>query len=254
LVPAQPVAPAEETVITSRPADPAIALPVAPVGQGPVSSLRERRRVRRLGSRPEYGRMLRGAMLTPWFAVSIGIVIATSLTLATPHPALTFPAPKSGRCVTAGCGSRSATPAPPAPAIKHEVRLPSPASDANVRAAGIKVEYQLLPKRHHDGFMAVIVVQARHRLGTWQLQFSLPGATIQHIMWGKWRHDGQNGVVVSGSPLPWPKSGDNEARIVVFGTGTPRWPARCQFDGGPCTFRALIDHASHTSNVIHVGG
>ncbi len=197
--------------------------------------------------------MLRGAMLTPWFAVSVGIVIATSLTLATPHPALTFPPPESGRCVAAGCASRSATPAPPAPAIKHEVRLPSPASDANVQAADIKVEYELLPKRNQDGFMAVILVRARHRLGTWQLQFSLPGATIQHIMWAKWRHEGQNGVVVSGSPLPWPKSGDNEARIVVFGTGTPRWPIGCQFDGGTCTFRALTSHASQHSDLIHVG-
>ncbi len=194
--------------------------------------------------------MLRGAMLTPWFAVSVGIVIATSLTLATPHPALTFPPPKSGRCAAAGCVS---PPAAPVPAIKREVRLPGPASDANVRAAGVKVEYELLPKRPHDGFMAVILVQGRHRLGTWQLRFSLPGASIQHIMWAKWQHDGQGGVVISGSPLPWPRSGDHEARIVIFGTGTPRWPTGCQFDGGSCTFRALSDGAVHHSDLIHIG-
>jgi hypothetical protein len=217
---------------------------------------RERRRIRRLDSRPEYGRMLRGAMMTPWFAVSVGIVVATSLTLATPHPALTFPPPKTGRCVTSGCASPAPTSTPntPVPAIKHEVRLPSPTSDENVRAAGVKVEYELLPKRHHPGFMAVIVVRGRHWLGTWQLQFSLPGASIQHIMWAKWRRDGQGGVMVRGAPLPWPKAGNNEARIVIFGSGTPKWPTGCQFDGASCSFRALASRTAGNSDLIRVVG
>ncbi|HEX5188991.1 MAG TPA: hypothetical protein VFW16_05600 [Streptosporangiaceae bacterium] len=132
------------------------------------------------------------------------------------------------------------------PAIKHEVRLPIPTSDRKLRAAGVKVEYELLPMRHHAGFMAVIVVQSRHRLGTWQLQFSLPGASIEHIMWATWWHDGHGGVMVSGSPLPWPKAGDNEARIVIFGSGTPKWPTGCQFDGASCTFRLASRTAGHS--------
>ena len=91
--------------------------------------------LRRLGSssRPEYGRILRGAMLTPWFAVSVGIVTATSLTLATPHPALTFPPSLSGRCVDAGCATSTPAAAAPRPAIKHEVRLPAiQQRDANI--------------------------------------------------------------------------------------------------------------------------
>ncbi len=195
--------------------------------------------------------MLRGAMLTPWFAVSVGIVIATSLTLATPHPALTFPPTKSGRCADAGCASPSASPAAPAPAIKQEVRLPEPTSDANVHLAGIKVEYEMLPMQQ-GGFMAVILIEGRHRLGNWELSFALPGASISNIMWAKWRHDGQGGVVVSGSPHPWPGSGDNEARIVVFGKGTPTWPTACTFDGGSCTFRALSKSAGHRAGLIHL--
>ena len=191
-------------------------------------------------------------MLTPWFAVSVGIVIATSLTLARPHPALTFPAPKSGRCVAPGCASPppSATPAAPTPAIKHEVRLPT--GNANMQAAGVKVEYELL-QQHDAGFLAVILVHGRHRLGTWQLRFSLPGASIEHIMWARWRHDGQGGIVVSGSPLPWSGSGDNEARIVIFGTGTPGWPTGCRFDGGSCTFRALTNGIMRHSDLIRIG-
>lgn len=197
--------------------------------------------------------MIRGAMLTPWFAVSVGIVVATSMTLATPHPALTFPPSQSGRCSDSGCAAPSASPAAPAPAIKHEVRLPVPTRDANIRVAGIKVEYELLPKRH-DGFMALILVQGRHRLGDWKLRFRLPGATIEHIMWARWRRDGQDGVVVTGSPLPWPRSGENQARIVIFGTGTPRWPAGCEFDGGACSVRRVPAHPGHRAGFIQLAG
>ncbi len=192
-------------------------------------------------------------MLTPWFAVSIGIVIATSLTLTAPHPALTFPPTKSGRCADTGCAYPSVSPAAPAPAIKREVRLPGPTRDANVHVSGIKVEYELLPM-DQGGFRAVILIEGRHRLGNWELSFTLPGASISNIMWARWRHDGQDGVVVNGSPLPWPGSGDNEARIVVFGSGTPAWPTGCTFDGGTCAFRAISKSAGHRAGLIHVGG
>ena len=112
-----------------------------------------------------------------------------------------------------------------------------PTRDANVRVAGIKVEYELLPKRH-DGFMALILVQGRHRLGDWELRFRLPGATIEHIMWARWRRHGHGVVVVTGSPLPWPRSGDNQARIVIFGTGTPRWPAAASSTAVPASSAA----------------
>src|SRR5262249_9128428 len=36
------------------------------------------RRSARAGSGMEYGRIVRGAMLTPWFAVSVGLVVAIS--------------------------------------------------------------------------------------------------------------------------------------------------------------------------------
>ena len=195
----------------------------------------------RSSSRPEYGRILRGAMLTPWFAVSVGIVTATSLTLATPHPALTFPPSLSGRCVDAGCATSTPAAAAPRPAIKHEVRLPAiQQRDANisVRPAGVKLWYELVP-RQDGSFMAVIVIVARKALGRWRMEFTLPGAQIESIMWAKWQPEGSHGVFVSGSPLPWPRSGANQARIVVFGTGSPRWPTGCAFDGGSCKFLPL---------------
>jgi len=202
----------------------------------------------RISSRSEYGRIVRGAMLTPWFAVSVGIVIATSLTVATPHPALTFPPSQSGRCVDAGCASASPPPSAPKPAIKHVVRLPAiqqtPVS-VSVRPASVKLEYELLPMPYGK-FMAVIVIVSRNSLGKWSLKFTLPGAEIKSIIWAdSWQRDSSDGVVISGSPLPWPRSGANEARIVVFGMGVPVGPASCFFDGGSCRFIALTAGDQH---------
>ena len=195
-------------------------------------------------------------MLTPWFAVSAGIVIAASLTLVRPHPALTFPPTKSGRCVQAArCASPSTAPTGPAPAIKQEARLP-------LQRGRAKVEYKLL-RKNRDHFVAVISIVSQHSLNNWRLRFVMPGATINDI-WGAtaWQPEGHGGVIVTGSRSPWQNSGDNEARIIVFGTvstgttsgagGTGRlgWPRDCEFGNQRCTFRALPrdtghEHAGH---------
>jgi hypothetical protein len=191
-------------------------------------------------------------MLTPWFAVSVGIVVATSLSLAAPHPALTFPPTKSGRCAQAACSTPSPLAKGRAPAIKKEAplhagQLPGQQqTTANVRAA-VKVEYELLP-RHDNRFIAVILIIGRKSLGRWSMRFTLPGARIDSILWARWALRGTNRLMVSGSPLPWPRSGANEARIVVFGSGTPLWPRGCTFDGDGCTFRKL------TSDVVRHDG
>jgi hypothetical protein len=183
-------------------------------------------------------------MLTPWFAVSVGIVIAGMLTLARPHPALTFPPSVTWRCVKAPCASPSTSPSAPGPAIRQGVILPRQRHDANVHHAAVTVEYELLSS-HANHFMAVMLIVSRHPLGGWQLKFSVPRATIDDIMWAQWRSDGRGGVIVTGSPAPWSGSGSadksaaDEARIIVIGTGTPGWPVGCRFDGASCHFRAL---------------
>jgi hypothetical protein len=187
-------------------------------------------------------RLVRGAMLTPWFAVSVGIVIATTLTLARPHPALTFPPAVTGRCVKAACAKPSVSPSPPRPAIRQGVILPAPSHAANMRLAPVTVEYELLTSVRGQ-FTAVIQIISRHSLGRWQLKFSLPHATVADVWWAKWQSDGRGGVTVAGSPAPWSVSADHsaadQARIVVVGTGTPGWPAGCRFDGASCRFRPL---------------
>jgi len=185
------------------------------------------------GSRQEYRRIFKGAMLTPWFAVGVGIVVATSLTLAAPHPALTFPAPTTGRCA-AKCGVVSRQPSGRRPAAKHEDPLPSLVTAVST----VKVEYAEQPE-HKGQFMAVIVIIGHHALKHWTLEFALPRAQIKSIWWARWHRSGADGVIVSGSALPWPRSGANEVRMVIAGLGTPGRPTGCVFDGASCTFRPL---------------
>ena len=228
-------------------------VPPAAGSPGGVVSVSLPARAKGHRKRPIFGRMLRSAMLTPWFAVSAGIVIAASLTLARPHPALTFPPSKVGRCVHARCAPPSTAPTGPAPAIKQEVRLPS-------QRARAKVEYKLL-RRKRDHFVAVILIVSHRSLNNWRLRFVMRGATIDDI-WGAtaWQPAGHGGVIVTGSPSPWQKSGDNEARIIVFGTASSRstggavgatgtgrlaWPTGCEFGDQRCVFRALPWDAGH---------
>jgi hypothetical protein len=189
---------------------------------------------RRAGSGAEYWRIVRGAMLTPWFAVSVGLVVATSLTLAAPHPALSFPVPKTGSCVLANCGVVSPQPSGRRPAAKHEDRLTSRAT----ASSAVNVEYAE-QSEHNGRFLAVIVIIGRHPLKHWTLEFALPGAQIKNVWWARWSRDGAGRVIVSGSPLPWARSGANEARIVIVGLGTPSGPTGCVFDNASCTFRPL---------------
>jgi hypothetical protein len=173
-------------------------------------------------------------MLTPWFAVSVGIVVAASLTLAAPHPALTFPATEPGHCLLVGCTAVSRQPGGRHPAAKHEDPLPTQArADSTV-----EVEYAEQPM-HKGQFMAVIVVIGRHALKHWTLEFALPGAQVTSIWWARWHRTGADGVIVRGSPLPLPRSGANEVRVVIAGLGSPGEPTGCVFDGASCTFRPL---------------
>jgi hypothetical protein len=201
---------------------------------------RRARRWARPGARAEYRRIVRGAMLTPWFAVSVGIVIAISLTLAAPHPALSFPPSKSGSCALVECGVVHPVPDGRHAAAKREDRLPSPAPEQSA----VTVEYAEQPM-HKGQFMAVIVIIGHHPLKHWTLEFAWPGAHISSIWWARWNLEGTDGFIVRGSPLPWPRSGANEARIVIAGAGTPDRPSGCVFDSAPCTFRALNETPRH---------
>jgi hypothetical protein len=54
----------------------------------------------------DYRRAVGGAFLAPWFAVSVGMLIAASLTLADPAATLSFPPANVGHCRLASCSAR----------------------------------------------------------------------------------------------------------------------------------------------------
>ncbi len=207
----------------------------------------------RIVNHPEYRNVIRGAFLAPWFAVSLGIVIAASLTLVAPRADLTFPATKSGQCVSPNCpvtrhesakgGSRSSAGVVPKRSARLHTsnarRLPDRVtSGMRHEAAGVQVQYELLHEQSGH-FMAMILVKGRKSLGEWSLRFVLPRARIGVIMWGKWSFEGAGKVLIDGIPSPWPRSSPDQARIVIFGVGTPLWPTGCIFNSARCAFTPL---------------
>lgn len=115
----------------------------------------------------------------------------------------------------------------------------------------VKVMYAKLDG-HGSGFAVVIFIMGRKDLGRWTLGFVLPGTRIAHVLGATWAPRGPDGGVVSGIPWPWPRSGANGLRVVIFGTGDPRWPRACVFNGIRCSFHRLSPRAQHYASAIPV--
>lgn len=213
---------------------------------------------RRALARPDAQRVIRGAMLTPWAAVSVGIVLAASLTLATPRAVLTFPPSKAARCQASGCGPVGGSLRGALPAVKQNVKFPTVGGGTggqgpgglaihNARPAGpgpVRVQYALLPRNGHH-FIALIVITGERPLGNWTLRFMLPGSQIKLVMFAKWTPIGQDGGMVSGSPWPSERTRVLRAKVVLMGIGSPARPGGCVFDGARCSFRDFNGGVSH---------
>jgi hypothetical protein len=198
-------------------------------------------RARRVAAHPECRRVVRGAFLAPWFAVSLGIVIAASLSLAAPRAALSFP-PAKGQCGPAGCSSAPHKASRGTSGSTAAVNRQPTSRPAMGRGDGsgrsILVRYRLMTQRRGE-FMAMIEISDRRPLGKWRLKFALPDARIRSVMWGQWTASGADAITVYGTPSPWPRSSPDRVRIVITGSGTPQWPKRCAYDGIRCVFRRL---------------
>jgi hypothetical protein len=191
----------------------------------------------------EYLRAVRGALLAPWFAVSLGIVIAASLSLAAPRAALSFP-PAKGHCGQAGCtntqhkAGRATSGTGPTAAVNRQPTSREPKGRDDGSGRSVVVRYRLLTQRRGQ-FMAMIQISGRRPLGDWRLKFSLPGARIKSVMWGQWTAGGAGAVTVYGVASPWPRSSPDRVRLVISGSGTPQWPRRCAYNRVRCVFRRL---------------
>ncbi len=217
----------------------------------------------------EYRRVIRGAFLAPWFAVSLGVVIAAALTAAEPLTALSFPPNQGSQCARSGCANPKPDPAKGSvrsssssgrsgssrfPAVSQTGARPTP-GQVHRHLPGLRISYAVVHK-HRDQFTAIFLITASRPLEKWTLQFTLIGTRIGGIMWGKWAFERPDMIVIDGSPSPWPRSAPDQARIVVFGTGTPQWPTHCVYDGARCSFGALGRSLSapHRPGRRHHGG
>ena len=196
--------------------------------------------------------------MTPWFAVALGLVVAASMSMSAPRATLTFPPSQKSVCGTPLCAGPQLDYSGANPAIRGEIKLPmpaiTPASRSRQQIPGkrrrplvVRVWYGLLPSvsdgrragRHR--FLAAIEVDGNQRIGWWRLRFRLPGGRISQILTLRagWYVAASRYVEVSGGPPPWARSGSHEVKLLIYGTGHPRWPNDCTFDTVPCTFRPL---------------
>jgi hypothetical protein len=211
--------------------------------------------VRRITARPDVLRMARGALLTPWSAVSVGIVLASALTLANPRAVLTFPPSTAARCQAADCAPLEGQSSGPLPTAGRGTKFrqthAGQAGGLTTRSATpaplarVQLRYAVLP-RYRGHFTAVIVIIGQRPLGDWSLRFVVPGSQIKIVIGARWRPAGRSGGLVS-APSWSSRSAADRARIVIIGTGRPGRPRGCVFDGARCSFRDFSGGVSHFS-------
>jgi hypothetical protein len=179
------------------------------------------------------------------------MVVLAAMAMSAPAAQLTFPPSPGVHCHGSGChlpgrahpqrGGRAgglARPGAPLPATSEPSQSqryrPVDPRDPAIR---VHVVYQLLARWARRHFDAQIVITARHQLGHWNMALRIPGAQIQFVLGAKWQAGAHPDTGIAyGTPWPWARSSDNTARIIVFGTGSPRRPVGCWFDAHRCTF------------------
>ncbi len=208
------------------------------------------------------GQWVRAALVTPWFAVGAGFVVAALLALHSPHQVLSFGPPsfrpsyrqcrhphcevtERGKLAVTKPGVKIRTPAPAMPSQAPAAAPASPAHPAPTRQAArpaarpaaripVTMSYQVV-RQGQFGFLAFLTMRSSRDLGTWTLRFTLPGDRISAVWGAKWSlADGGSEAEITGQPWPWPEPNGSTVRLAVTGTGSASGPADCVFDGRAC--------------------
>jgi len=195
----------------------------------------------------------RRLLVSPWFAVGAGVVIATGAILYTPHANLNFNrAIQVHQCTQAECGQ--AVPEGGAslmpPGLGGGEPIPSPSPPAPL--AGMTFSYQVV-QSSQDQFIMQITIHSTHSLGSWKLSFVIPGATAVYVPDARWQQSGSDdGGTVSNyyggtdsagyAPIsghqPAGNGGNGDTvEFAVHGTGKASAPVHCLYNGNACTIR-----------------
>lgn len=210
---------------------------------------------------------VRGLVVSPWFAAGAGFVVAAGAFMYAPHAQLSPGNPLIGRtpCKAHGCKSTTEQGAKPLNAAAGQLPASPSPSPSTPPTTGLTFKYAV-SWHTHDTFEMVLIVAGKKAIGDWRLTFTIQGATkITSVLGADWQPSGTGGVVAtgatyggsqdasvpsSGSPSARPTSGDDNysdagARspdviyLVVDGSGTPKAPDDCFFDGSACQFAQM---------------
>jgi hypothetical protein len=196
---------------------------------------------------------VRGLVVAPWFAASMGFVVAVGLWISAPHAQLKFPSAVGVvPCQVAGCGTQAGKGAgnlttTKGQRIAHPKKAGATAKHGAGRrtaASGLTFAYVVLWHRHGK-FAVQITVRGKKSLRAWQLAFQMPGDQITYVVGAAWRPTGTDGGTASvldgklgqrGHDGDGPDISGHSISFIVLGRGTPVAPTNCTFDNATCRF------------------
>jgi len=191
-------------------------------------------------------------MVTPWFAVATGFVVAAALWIYSPHAELNIPNPAIGEtpCKTQGCGIGT----PNNHAAAGGSLLPMTGSVGRMHphptAPRLKLGYRVI-WQSQGRFSMLITVSGTSVPHSWQLAFALPGDNITFVQGASWQPSGRYGAIVTwpASGNPWQFGGQSHYvrdrhrsrtsaghgdSFIISGAGVVVSPGSCSFNGRSC--------------------
>lgn len=208
-----------------------------------------------VGGASSAARAMRRMLITPWFAVATGFVVAAGMWIYSPHAELRFPNGSGGEvlCMKAA-DCRVTTPKNPGiPASAATLPITSA-----VKSAGKMITHR---PRHltyrvlwqSQGKIAILIsFSGKHIPRTWRLAFALPGDVIIGVEGASWQPSASYAGTVSwpAPEAPWQTLGPGDggdqngrapgdkagAGFVVVASGVTGTPINCSFNGASCKF------------------
>jgi hypothetical protein len=185
----------------------------------------------------------RSLLVTPWFAASMGVVLAAGLWIRAPHTVLRFPnsAPQTQFCANCSTEHPQLATSTPGQKIKdsaHSGRRAGAGKAGKRRSVeGIAFTYAIL--QHGDRFSEVITLSGRKLPAHWVLWFEILGTRISNVEGVHWQlWSSENGATFTPArPEQYGPLGRSDgAEFVVIGRGVATRPVSCKFDGLNCSF------------------